>query len=321
MKIEQFRYFVTINRLHSISAAAKQYGIRQNTLSAIVSAAEEEFGFSIFQRTPGGVICTPKGEKFILLAKGIDAEYSRIMGVKKQVRGKASVRIVMDPVTNSVLALPLTERYHDLSVRGNLRFETEDSAEVIEKVCSGQTNTGLLRIDAELRQVLEEHEKRPVMEVHSLAADELCVVVRDSHPLAQLDAVDAESLWEHQLAWHRAMTREITDVIGLPQSSCLGTMAYSSSAHVKLAVAKSGMAAVVSRFTAEHEPVWRDESLRIIALDNVLRENVQELVLLYRSDTEMRYLDRTLVECIHGYFDEIRGRGICDAAAAAEMCY
>ncbi|MBM6722611.1 helix-turn-helix domain-containing protein [Pseudoflavonifractor phocaeensis] len=52
MKLEHFRYFLEIGRLHSISAAARSLHIRQTTLSAIVKGAEEELGYPIFRRTP-----------------------------------------------------------------------------------------------------------------------------------------------------------------------------------------------------------------------------------------------------------------------------
>ena len=50
MKLEQVRYMLEINRLHSISAAARSLHVGQTTLSAIVKSVEEEVGFSIFQR-------------------------------------------------------------------------------------------------------------------------------------------------------------------------------------------------------------------------------------------------------------------------------
>ena len=41
MKLEQFHYLLEINRLRSISAAARSLHIRQTTLSAMVKTVEE----------------------------------------------------------------------------------------------------------------------------------------------------------------------------------------------------------------------------------------------------------------------------------------
>ena len=61
MKIEHFKYLVEIDKHHTISAAAKALYMGQTTLSSIVKSMEEELGYSIFQRTPKGVVLTKKG--------------------------------------------------------------------------------------------------------------------------------------------------------------------------------------------------------------------------------------------------------------------
>ena len=84
MKLEHFRYLLEINRLHSISAAARALHIRQTTLSAMVKAVEEEVGFPIFQRAPTGVIATPAGEQFMALAWEINVKYDELLSLKQR---------------------------------------------------------------------------------------------------------------------------------------------------------------------------------------------------------------------------------------------
>ena len=156
MKIEYFRYLVTIGRLQSISAAAKFYSIRQNTLSTIVKQAEEEFGFQIFFRTPDGVACTPQGEEFIKLAKDIDIEYSRILGIKKKVLGKASVRILMDPITCYATALPLTSLFYESGSRGNLRFTEAEVETMISEIGKDTTKIAVVRLDHQMKLLMEQ---------------------------------------------------------------------------------------------------------------------------------------------------------------------
>ena len=86
MKLEHFHYLLEIYRLHSISAAARKLHIKQTTLSAIVKAAEEEIGFSIFQRTPGGVTTTPAGEELMSLAWEINLRVCDKKSVNKEIR-------------------------------------------------------------------------------------------------------------------------------------------------------------------------------------------------------------------------------------------
>ena len=68
MKLEHFRYLLEVGRLHSISAAARALHIRQTTVGAIVRSVEEELGYPIFLRAPGGVTAAVPGERSVVLA-------------------------------------------------------------------------------------------------------------------------------------------------------------------------------------------------------------------------------------------------------------
>lgn len=71
MDLTKFRYIVEIERRKSISKAAKELYIAQPNLSKIVKEIENEYGITIFQRTPSGVLATPDGYMFIHRIKGI----------------------------------------------------------------------------------------------------------------------------------------------------------------------------------------------------------------------------------------------------------
>ena len=123
MKLEHFRYFLEIGRLHSISAAARSLHIRQTTLSAIVKGAEEELGYPIFRRTPGGVAATVPGEQFLVLAWEINLKYEELLSLKQRSTQEApTIRLLLPPSVGSCLPVLLTNEFYQYDLRGNLAF-------------------------------------------------------------------------------------------------------------------------------------------------------------------------------------------------------
>lgn len=284
MKIEQFRYFVTIDLLGSISAAAKFYSMNQNTLSTIVRQAEEEYGIKIFQRTPNGIISTEDGKVFVDIAKEIDMGYSRIMSIKKQAKVKASVVLVMDAISCSVLAMPITEAFYKSGSRGNLRFWEKESSNIISQMYSDHSKMTILRLGSWNRAELEKQKERLSFSVETLASDELCLAVGKTHPLAACEAVSAEQLLPYRIVWHQAMEQEVRSILGERIKECAGVATRCCDKHLAEAVSRRQMVAVVSRLSARNEPDWHEGEFRLLRLIGTEQENRQELVLCYRTE-------------------------------------
>lgn len=307
MKIEYFRYLVTVGRLQSISAAAKFYNIRQNTLSTIVKQAEEEFGFQIFFRTPDGVACTPQGEEFIKLAKEIDIEYSRILGIKKKVLGKASVRMLMDPITCYATALPLTSLFYESGSRGNLRFTEAEVETIVSEIGKETPKIALVRLDHQMKLLMEQHCGIFGLVSEYMASDELCVVVSDQHVLASAEYVDYADLVQYNLLCHQSMEKEIYRVFGKESGIFLYPRCHDD--QICRAVLNAGAVAVVSRYTVEHEAVWRESTIRVLTLQGMPKENRQDIMLAYFPIELGRERYRMMVECIRTYFGKSTQRG------------
>ena len=86
MKLEHFRYLLEINRLHSISAAARSLHISQTTLSSVVKNIETELGFPVFQRTPDGVAATTDGKKLMELAWDVNIKYEELTKLRDRTK-------------------------------------------------------------------------------------------------------------------------------------------------------------------------------------------------------------------------------------------
>lgn len=302
MRIDQFRYFITINRLHSISAAAKFYNMHQNTLSTVVKQAEEELGFQIFLRTPDGVVCTPEGEEFLKRAKAIDNGYSKILGVKKQVKGVASVSIVMDPVTCATTSLALTSLFYKTGSRGNLRFAEEETENLILSLGKEVAKIALVRLDGQTRPLMERQSKAKGLVLERMAWDELCVMVSDQHPLAPAESVCPSDLTGYRLACHQAMESEICHVLGCETKDF--SELCCQNAHFYDAVMKRGSVAIVSRLSAEKSTARIQQEIRILSLRGTPEENRQELVMAYFPEDMGKFRYHVMADCIRSYFSQ-----------------
>lgn len=65
MNITQIQYALTVAKYRNISNAADALYISQPALSQQIKKLEKDIGFSLFQRTGGGLLLTPSGQQFL----------------------------------------------------------------------------------------------------------------------------------------------------------------------------------------------------------------------------------------------------------------
>ncbi len=101
MELYQLRSFVAIVEAGQLTRAAEKLHISQPALSAQLRALEEEFDFSLFDRTPAGMVLTPGGKKILKLANKVLAAANALQSearlIKGKVTGKVSIGTLSDP--------------------------------------------------------------------------------------------------------------------------------------------------------------------------------------------------------------------------------
>ena len=75
MTIQQLNYAIAVFRAGSINRAAQKLYIAQPNLSNAIKSLEDELNITLFQRTPRGMEPTRAGEKFILRAMELVAQF------------------------------------------------------------------------------------------------------------------------------------------------------------------------------------------------------------------------------------------------------
>ncbi|HEY8357086.1 MAG TPA: LysR substrate-binding domain-containing protein [Ramlibacter sp.] len=118
MELRQFRYFVRVVELGSMSRAALDLGVVQSALSQQISRLEGELATRLLQRSSKGVVPTEAGLAFFREAQLTLRHADEASRAAQQSRLLGSVSVGLAPTTGSVLGLPLMqamrERYPDV---------------------------------------------------------------------------------------------------------------------------------------------------------------------------------------------------------------
>ncbi len=141
-----FKYAVEVERTRSISRAAKNLMMAQPNLSKAIREAEESLGFTIFERTPKGVIPTAKGTLFLDYARNILSQVESIEALAasadKNIQ-KFSITISRGSyVSSGVVSFAAGL---DSGAGIDLDIRETSSMEAINNVISGRYNLGIIR--------------------------------------------------------------------------------------------------------------------------------------------------------------------------------
>jgi LysR family nitrogen assimilation transcriptional regulator len=167
MDLRQLRYFAQVVQSGSFSRAANQLHVAQPALSQHVRHLEEELGVVLLHRSSQGVKPTEAGERLMLHAKRILADFAEITD---SVRGKAVtprgvVRFGMPGTVGEILAVPIIEaakeRYPEIRIR------------VVEAM-SGYVLDWLKRGDLDLAMIFATSDPRGLVVNHCLS-EEICL--------------------------------------------------------------------------------------------------------------------------------------------------
>lgn len=109
MELRQFRYFVRVVELGSMSRAALDLGVVQSALSQQISRLEGELSTRLLQRSAKGVAPTEAGLAFFREAQLTLRHADEASRAAQQSRLSGSASVGLPPTTASVLGLPLMQ--------------------------------------------------------------------------------------------------------------------------------------------------------------------------------------------------------------------
>jgi DNA-binding transcriptional LysR family regulator len=87
LEFRQIRYALAVAKERSFTKAAKRLNISQSAVSEQVKLLEEEAGFPLFARTPGGIEVTERGRSFLYEAERIVGDVLSLADTARRLRG------------------------------------------------------------------------------------------------------------------------------------------------------------------------------------------------------------------------------------------
>lgn len=301
MRTEHFFYMLEINRLQSISAAARSLHVGQTRLSAIVKSVEEEVGYPIFQRSPKGVIPTPQGELFIALAWEINVKFEELQRLRdRNVSNMATVNLLLTPSISLRATIPLTRKFQRYDLQSNLVFRESTSAKVVEQILEHAGNVGLCFLTEGQKA---HYDRDDDISIEVLRSCELMLFVAKDHPLAQRASVTADDLVDQRMARLRSLDNSF-DTVFLPPERKHVT-GFAALDILCQAVCEDGYVSILPNFMFASDSLIADDRFRTVRLETDDERAKLDLVLVTSKKRALLHQEKILLQCIREYFSEI----------------
>jgi DNA-binding transcriptional LysR family regulator len=198
--IDQLRAFVAVARAGRFTLAARRLGTSQPSLSRRVQQLEKAVGARLVVRTPGGVVLTSAGSRFLDHAEralaSVDAGRVALEELAGQPRG--AVTLGSQPTIGAYALPEALSRFHARHPEVLLRLREGLPEQIEERLASGELDLALLnlpvrRLDLSIHKLWQEDYLLAVPLGHRLAASERAVALSDvaGEPLVVVDGMPA----------------------------------------------------------------------------------------------------------------------------------
>lgn len=309
MHLENYHYLLEIDRHKSISSAARALHLPQTTLSSIINAVERELGFSIFYRTPSGMVPTTKGKQFLSLARDIDIRSEELLNLSRQDRPRPRtqpISLLMSPGACAASSIEIARRYNAFALPADLTMEEWPRLDIPPLLVRHTANVGLTFFtEKELRNLQQASDRSGIIALPLLKTRFFLLVNKDN-PMAQRQAVTKEDFQNAQFC-----------VITTCSSSGLGPLfkdllqdinhqvAINNYSLMRSLIMEQNMVGFATWFTLYCSGVY--DPGHQVALPLCESQGVPELnlCLLHRGMQHLRYQERILVDCIKEYIEEL----------------
>ncbi len=268
MDLRQFKYFLRIAELGSLSRAADSLHVAQSALSRHVANMEAEFGQALLLRTGRGVTVTPAGEALARYARAMLRLGDEARAALAHSAGSPSGPLALGfPLSlTQALCIPLIERVRARFPRLALQLYDEISGTLADRLRAGRLQVALVFEDAQLDGL----QWQPVFE------EELFLVVGASHALADEPAVGIEALADLPLALPSAPygVRPLVEDALCAAGHPLQLLVEANSLTVMKQVARAGLGGAVMSAACVADEVARGELVRLPLAGGMLRRRV-----------------------------------------------
>ncbi|MGQ8363857.1 LysR substrate-binding domain-containing protein [Glaciecola sp. 1036] len=183
--------FVTVAQYSTFAEAAERLYLSQPALSTSIKNMESVLGGQLLSRSTRKVELTPEGQAFLPIAKRLIGDWENaIADVKAQFSLQHGHLVVAAMPSFAESILPkLLNRYHQYHPGVRIRVLDVVMEEVIKSVLEGRAELGFVFEPENLTNL----DFQPIMQ------DSFIVVMKPSHPLANLKSLTMEQLIDYPM--------------------------------------------------------------------------------------------------------------------------
>lgn len=308
MQLDYLKYFLAIDEMHSISAAADSLYIGAGHLSSIVKSAKNEWGIDLFRRTQNGIQTTPEGESALNIARTIVAEMDEIAMIKerKNLDDMRTARIISLPSILPTLSVQLSKLFLNNISAGHFALEEKNVEDIGSEIMHAKAMIGLTYYSEENIERFRLGAEKYQISAIPLYQDKFYVLMRPGHALAEQEQVDLSALHNYHFA---LLSKHSMDAAFLPFIGAIPPdntkSIFTNSLLVKKAIANQDMIGVLTGYTIFNDPgiAGQDFVARPIAAENGNKKLF--LCLLHLSRKYLSTTEKIALVCIKEYFQSI----------------
>ncbi|WP_297620254.1 LysR family transcriptional regulator [Nocardia sp.] len=192
--MRHLRYFLTVAREGSVSAAARELRIAQPSLSQQLRKLERRVGADLFYRTAQGLSLTAAGRRFLETIEGVPALVKSAAEAAALSRQSFTISVcsgmtleLVDSVREALLGHPGSP--HSSAHPPSLDLRVADPERMANLLEHGELDFAIVRLPL----------RNPRMLIAQIADEELGIAVGKQHPFATRASVSIDDLQAHRL--------------------------------------------------------------------------------------------------------------------------
>jgi DNA-binding transcriptional LysR family regulator len=187
VRLDDIDYFLAVAEHGQVRRAAGALGLSQPALTKGLQRLEKELGFPLFERGPRGMTLTPVAAQFRQRTKALRASLGDAIkeAADLHLGAMGLLRVGVSPLYAQQLFVPACLRLHQQRPAARLRVDINLNDALIAALRLGDLDLSIHAIPRVLPEDLE---------VVPLMSDDLCMVVREGHPLVSRRRVRLQDL-------------------------------------------------------------------------------------------------------------------------------
>lgn len=216
MNTQYFNYAIEVERTGSITKAAQNLYMAQPNLSKAMKELEEQLGYSIFERTPGGMIPTEKGCNFLVHAKNIMEQLEEMEAIGTDKEPDIQQFRISIP-RGSYIADGCTDFVAELNHEQGMEIAIQEtnSMKAINNVAYDKFNLGIIRYQSIYENYFLDFVKSKQLKHREVWEFEYLAVMSEKHPLAEAPVVKADELLHYIELSHADLMIPYVDTRGM----------------------------------------------------------------------------------------------------------